>query len=196
MKEKFKLYYKPWLIASILMVGFIAISRMFGEHRDRVLSLKGLLIFAIGVVTMTLSVGGIYHWYGEKGGPKRKRKLFQKLGLKRLEDLGFKADFENQHYEGHFKNYYLTLTPDTNLEEYDILRICAFIRQKDSQIESLNDLAKKYEFDSGQSVSFFTHKMKLPFGIIPKLEKIKKEVEAFVDDLRFNNIEPLTVAIE
>jgi len=145
---------------------------------------------------LTLGVGGIYHWFGEKAGPKRKRRLFEKPGLKKLEDLGFKADPENQCYAGHFKNYYLTLTPDTNLEEYDILRISAFILHKDSQIDTYNDLAKKYEFDSGQSVSFFTHKMKLPFGTIPKLDKIQKEVETLIDDLRFKNIEPITVTIE
>lgn len=196
MKETFNLYYRPWLIASTFIMGFLALSRAFGEHRDRVLSLTGLLIFLTGVVTMTLGVGGIYHWFGEKGGPKRKKKLFVKLGLRELEDLGFKPDIENQCYAGHFKSYYLTLTPDSNLEEYDILRISAFIVHKDSQIDTLNDLAKKYEFDSGQSVSFFTHKMKLPFGTIPKVNKIKKEVETLIDDLRFRNIEPLPVTIE
>jgi hypothetical protein len=196
MKEKFNLYYRPWLIASTFMMGFLGLSRAFGEHRDRVLSLFGLAVFVTGVVTMTLGVGGIYHYFGEKAGPKRKKKLFNKLGQRKLEDLGLKPDVENQCYEGHFKNYYLTLTPDSNLEEYDILRISAFILHKDSQVDTLNDLAKKYEFDTGQSVSFFTHKMKLRFGTIPKIDKIRKEVETFIDDLRFKNIEPMAVTIE
>jgi hypothetical protein len=196
MKEKFKKYYRPWLVASIFIMGTIAVPRMFGEHRHRVLSLFGLSVFVSGMVLMTLGVGGIYHYYGEKAGPKRKKKLFIKLGQRKLEDLGLKPDIENQCYAGHFKKYYLTLTPDSNLEEYDILRISAFILHKDSQGDTLNNLAKKYEFDAGESVSFFTHKMKLPFGTIPKLDKIQKEVETFIDDLRFKNIEPLTVTIE
>lgn len=196
MKEKFNLYYRPWLIASALMMGLIALSRSFGEHGDRVLSLSGLLIFLTGVVTITLGVGGIYHWFSERGGPRRRRKLFAKLRQKGLENIGLTADIENQCYAGHLKNYYLTLTPDTNLEEYDILRISAFIIHKDSQVEILKELIKKYEFDSGQSVSFFTHKMKLPFGTIPAIEKIKNEAELLVDDLRFRNIEPISVTME
>jgi hypothetical protein len=194
MKEKFRLYYRPWLIVSIFIMGTIAVPRMFGEHKDRVISLTGFAIFFIGVFAVTFLVGGIHHWYREKGGPKRSKKLFGKPEMKKLEELGFTADNENECYAGHFKNYYLTLVPDSNLEDHDILRINALIVPKESQIEILNALAKKYEFSTTDTVSYYTHKIKLPFGRLPNIEKMRKEIELFVDDLRFKNIEAVTVA--
>ena len=182
-KEKFNLYYRPWLIAYIIIFGLKIISEAFGKNRATVLSIKGLLIFIGAVSALTLFVGGLYHFFYEYVRPRRRNKLLNKKVLYKLEELGFKKDLENMCYGGHFRNYYLNIMTDSDLEEGDNLRINAFIDYTENQIETVDNLAKIYEFNDGD-LAFFTHKIKLPFGLIPNIETIKTGIEKLVEDLK------------
>lgn len=167
---------------------------LFDEaKRERTISANGLSLLIGLIIGTSLICGGIYHWFFEVYRPKRLVKLFNKIKTLDLKEFGLKVDENEENFSGHYKGYYLTVFTDSTVDKGDWIRTNVFIIPKETQEELCIRLAKKYEFNSGDGLVWFTCKTKMKFGRVPKIETLKRDINELVDALRYERVEPLLV---
>lgn len=167
---------------------------LFDEpKRERTISANGLSLLIGLIIGTSLICGGIYHWFFEVYRPKRLVKLFNKIKTLDLQEFGLKVDENEENFNGHYKGYYITVFPDSTADTGDWIRTNVFIIPKATQEELYIRLAKKYDFNSGDGLVWFTCKTKMKFGRVPKIEIIKQDINELVDALRYERVDPLLV---
>ena len=198
LKEKFIAYYLPQAIGLGIGLGililFLIVEGIILDDKPNYL--KAFVIWLCAVPISTLFMGGIYHISDDYFRPRRINKLFKNKELiEIIESLGFELDLENQCFSGRYRNYYLTILIDSDLEgNYEIL-INSFIVFNENQIRLIEKLEEKYilGLDTEDNIFWITGQLELSSLIVPKIEKIQKKIDTLINDLEANNIEPLLV---
>lgn len=190
MKRAFKSYYLPWLIVSTFIVGMTIVSvAIKAEFPNYQVIIPTMLLGTLG---LTIFSGGIHHFFYEYVKPRRLKKIISRPKMQYLNDLGFKFDNENYIYFAVYKSYYLTIAADSSAQTGDSIILNAFIIPTETQVNLLTDLQKKYELNFNENFYWLTKRIGFLFNT-PNRDKLEKELNQLIDDIRFRNIKPTPV---
>ena len=193
-KEKLRAYYLPWLVVIGLLFGLKFLFALFDEEqRKRVTSIEGLAILFSLVIVSAILCGGVYHWFDQVNRPKRRKKLFDRINHLDLVDIGLKQDTESLQFSGLYRGYHLTVYTDSIIGDGDNIYATSPIVFKKQQEDFFIKNANKYHLSIDEDVAWLTCKTKMKFGKYPKGDKLKKDIQEFVDTLRLERIEPVVV---
>ena len=193
-KEKLRAYYLPWLIGIGFLFGLKFVFALSDEEqRKRVTSIEGLTILFSLVIVTAILCGGVYHWFDQVNRPKRRKKLFDRIKHLDLIGIGLKNDIENLQFRGLYLGYHLTVYTDSIIGDGDNIYTTSPIVFKKNQKDFFIKNASKYQLSIDDDVAWLTCKTKMKFGKSPKNDKLKKDIQDFVDILRLEKIEPVVV---
>lgn len=190
MKDKFLNYYWPWLKGFAYLFLFLSFIE-FVYSEDLSIDIQRIIRLFFILSISSFFMGGIFHLFYDLYRPWRNKRIFQRSLIRNLQIEGFEQDIENDCLEGYFNGYYVTLSPNTDLEKGDTVSINAFLDLRKSEVNYVLD--KLPEYDLIQSNGYYWIRSSEPLSFRGKISnsKILEKIESITMKLNQYKVTPL-----
>jgi hypothetical protein len=189
MKDKFLSYYWPWLKGFAYLFLFLSFiefvySEGFAIDIQRIIRLLFILVLSSFVL------GGVFHIFYDLYRPWRKKRIFQRSLIRKVEIEGFKQDIENDCLEGYFNGYYITLSPNTDLEKGDSISINVFLDLRKSEVNDVLEKIQEYDLIQSDGFYWFTASVLLTLTGNITTDKLLEKIEDMTVKLNKYKVHP------